>query len=148
MAINTSKVVVGGIAAGIVLNVIDMASMALLVGERMKAESNAFKPGLGDAMGTMSGGQMAGYVIMNLLVGMLLVWTYAGFRPRFGPGPKTASYAALTFFILGMVLTSGYMAMGIMSPGLWLTYSVIWLVNLVLAAMVGAKLYTEEGTPG
>ncbi len=148
MAINTSKVVVGGIAAGIVLNVIDMASMALILGERMKAESNAFKPGLGDVMGAMSGGQIAGYVIMNILVGMLIVWTYAGFRPRFGPGPKTATYVALVFFAFGMVLTSGYMAMGIMSPGLWMTYSAIWLVNLVLAAMVGAKLYTEDGSPG
>lgn len=45
-----------------------------------------------------------------------------------------------------MVLTSGYMNMGIMSSGLWLTYSAIWLVNLILAAIVGAMLYSEEGT--
>ncbi len=38
--------------------------------------------------------------------------------------------------------------MGIMSPGLWLTYPAIWLVNLLLAAMVGAKVYTEEGSAG
>lgn len=146
MAINTSKVVVGGLAAGVVLNIIDYVAAGVLLADRMAADANAFQPGLGDSMAAMTGGQIAGMVIMNLLVGMLLVWTYAGFRPRFGPGPRTATYAALVFFALGIVLTSGYMNMGIMSSGLWLTYSAIWLVNLILAAIVGAMLYSEEGT--
>jgi Ca2+/Na+ antiporter len=38
------------------------------------------------------------------------------------------------------------MAMGIMSSGLWLTYGIIWFICLLIAAMVGGKLYSEEGT--
>jgi len=148
MAINISKVVAGGIVAGIIIIVIEMLSNILLLGDRMVAEANAFKPGLGDAFAAPSTGQMAGMVIMNLIVGMLLVWTYAGFRPRFGPGPKTAVYAALTFFAFGSIMTSNYLAMGMMSTGLWLTYGVIWLVNLIIATMAGAKIYSEEGSTG
>lgn len=146
MAINTSKVVTGGIVAGIVLTVVDMLAMFLFVGERMKADANAFKPGLGDEMAAMSTGQMVAYLIMNIVVGMLLVWTYAGFRPRFGPGPKTAVYVGLVFVAWGMVVSSGYMAMGIMSSGLWLTYSVVYLIALVAASVAGASMYKEDAS--
>src|SRR5687767_514124 len=145
MAVNTSKVITGGLVTGLILNVIDFLSNMFLLGDRLVAEENAFKPGLGDAMAAMTTSQIAGYVIMNLIVGMLLIFTYAGFRPRFGPGPKTASYVALIFFTFGLIMTSGYMAMGIMSPRLWLTYGVIWLVNLLVATMAGARVYSENG---
>ena len=146
MAVNTSKVVVGGIAAGVVITVIDFISNMFILGARMTADANAFKAGLGDDMAAMSGMAIAGYTIMNLVVGMLLIWTYAGIRPRFGPGPRTASYVALIFFTFGLILTSNYMVMGIMSQGLWLTYGAIWLVNLLVATYVGAMLYKEDNT--
>jgi hypothetical protein len=148
MAINTSKVVAGGIVAGIVITAIDMAAYFFVLGERMSAEMNAFKPGLGDMMAQQDTSQMIGSMIMTLILGMLLIWTYAGFRPRFGPGAKTAIYAALTFFGFGMIMTSGYLMMGMMSRGLWLTYAGVWLVNLVAGALAGAKIYSEEGSPG
>ena len=146
MALNTSKVVTGGLVAGIILNVIDFASNTFLIGERMTADATAFKPGLGDSMMAMSTTQIAGYVIMNLIVGMLLIFTYAGFRPRFGPGPKAASYVALIFFTFGLIVTSNFLAMGIMSVGLWTTFGVIWLVNFLVATMAGAKVYSESGS--
>ncbi|MEO7503110.1 MAG: hypothetical protein ABIW94_10780 [Gemmatimonadaceae bacterium] len=41
---------------------------------------------------------------------------------------------------------AGYLHMGMMSMGSWWTLTIIWLVNLLLAGFIGAKLYTEEGT--
>ncbi len=142
--INRQKLVLGGLAAGVVLNIIDYLSNAVILADRMRADANAFKPGLGDRFSTMSAGQIAGYVFFDFIVGMLLVWTYAAIRPRFGPGARTAMYVALLFFVFGMILTFGYKEMGVMSPGLWYTYSGIWLVNLLLASMVGGKVYSEE----
>ena len=144
MAINTQKVLVGGFAAGIVLLLIDWLSTGVLLAERMKAEAEAFKPGMSQMM--METSSMVMYVITDLVVGMMLVWTYAAIRPRFGPGPRTAALAALLFWILGALLTAGYLSMGMMSMGTWWMYSLIWLVNLMLAAFLGAKLYTEEGS--
>lgn len=143
MAINSQKVLVGGFAAGVVLNIIDYLANGVLLADRMKAEAEAFKPGLSTIM--MEGSSIAVYVISDLIVGLLLVYTYAAIRPRFGPGPGTAVRAGLLFWVLGVILTAGYVQMGMMSTGLWGTFAVIWLVNLVLAAWVGAKLYTEEG---
>lgn len=142
---NTGKLLAGGIAAGVVLNIIDFLSNGVVFARRMQADANAFKPGLGDRFAAMEAGQIAGYVFFDFIVGFLLVWTYAAIRPRFGPGPRTAMYVALLFFVFGMILTFGYKEMGIMSSGLWYSFSLVWLVNLLLASMVGAWIYSEKG---
>lgn len=141
---NRQKLLVGGLAAGVVLNVIDFLTHGVLLADRMQADANAFKPGLGDQMAAMGGGQIAMYVFFDFIIGLLLVWTYAAIRPRFGPGVRTAGYAGLLFFVFGMILVHGYKEMGIMSPGLWWTYSLVWLVALLLASAVGAWLYSED----
>ena len=142
MAMNIKKVVIGGIVAGIVINVIDFISNTYILGARMKAETDAFKPGMADQM--MTGSAIASYVIMDLVLGVALIWTYAAIRPRFGPGVRTASFSALLFWLLALIFTAGYRQMGIMSSGLWWTFAVIGLINFLLAAWAGAKIYTEE----
>jgi hypothetical protein len=81
---------------------------------------------------------------MDLVLGILLIWTYAAIRPRFGPGMKTASYAAVLFWLLSGIFLSGYMHMGMMSSGLWWTLAFIGLVNFWVSAWVGARLYSED----
>ncbi|HEX3533027.1 MAG TPA: hypothetical protein VHT23_02330 [Gemmatimonadaceae bacterium] len=141
MAINTKKVLIGGIVAGVVMNVVDFA-VHFLLGARMKAESDAFKPGMADAM--MTGSAMATSIILDLLLGIALVWTYAAIRPRFGPGLRTATYAALLFWVLASIFYSGYMQMGMMSTGLWWSFAFLGFVNFFLSAWAGAKLYSED----
>lgn len=146
MAINNSKVLLGGLAAGVVMNVVDYLANGVIFAERMTAEANAFKPGLGDMMAQMDGKALTGLIIMDFIVGGLLVWTYAAMRPRFGPGVKTAVYTALVFWIFGAIMTSGYMQMGMMSTGLWMSFAVVYLVALVLASIAGAWVYKEDST--
>ena len=145
MAMNTSKVIVGGLVAGLVLNVLDFILNMYVVADRMKADANAFKAGLGDQMGAMTGKQIAGYVIMDFVIGLLVTYTYAAMRPRFGPGTKTAVITALVFWIFGTIVSVNYMAMGMMSSGTWWTFGIFYLVCLLITAMVGGKLYSEEG---
>lgn len=142
MAMNTGKVLIGGIVAGVVMNVIDFIVNMFIVGDRMKAETEAFKPGLSDQM--MSTSTMVSYIVMDFVLGFALIWTYAAIRPRFGPGIKTASYAAILFWILAGIFLSGYLHMGMMSSGLWFTFAVLGLVNFLLSAWAGAKFYTED----
>jgi hypothetical protein len=142
MAMNTGKVLIGGVVAGVVMNVIDFIVNMFIVGDRMKAETEAFKPGLSDQM--MSSSTMVSYIVMDFVLGLALIWTYAAIRPRFGPGIKTASYAAILFWILAGIFLSGYLHMGMMSSGLWFTFAVLGLVNFLLSAWAGAKFYTED----
>jgi hypothetical protein len=126
------------------MNVIDFVSNTFILGARMKAESDAFKPGMSDQM--MTGSAIASYIVMDFVLGILLVWTYAAIRPRFGPGIKTAFYAALLFWVLVGISLSGYLHMGMMSAGLWWSFAFIGLVNFLLSAWVGARLYSEDAT--
>jgi len=143
MPINTKKVLVGGLVAGVIINIIDFVANTLILGARMKAESDAFKPGMSDAM--MAGNAVISYVIMDLVLGFALIWTYAAFRPRFGAGARTATYVAVLFWLLAMIFTAGYRQMGIMSSGLWWSFAFIGLVNFLIAAWAGAAVYSEEG---
>jgi hypothetical protein len=142
MAINTQKVLIGGIAAGVVMNVVDFISNKFILGARMAAESEAFKPGMSASMMTTSA--MVSYIVMDLVLGIALVWTYAAIRPRFGPGVKTAVYVAILFWVLAGIFLSGYLHMGMMSTGLWWTFAFIGLVNFLLSAWAGAYLYSED----
>ncbi|HEY0241464.1 MAG TPA: hypothetical protein VGC52_02255 [Gemmatimonadaceae bacterium] len=143
MAINTQKVIVAGIAAGVVMIVLDFVTQMML-GDRMVADMNAFQPGLGDSMGTMNTNVMIGYFIMDLVIGMLLAYTYAAIRPRFGPGPKTAIIAALMFWIFGSIVSANYLIMGMMSRSLWLTFGLVYLICLIIASLVAGALYKEN----
>ena len=143
MAINNSKVLVGGIAAGIVLNVIDYLVYTRLIVDKVTAAAEAFKPGLGTSM--MASNAITIYVIQDFIIGILLVWTYAAIRPRFGPGPKTAVTAAIAVWLIVATIHAGDIALGMASTSLYVTEILIGLVTILIASWVGAKLYTEEG---
>jgi len=144
MAINTKRVIVSGLAAGLVMNICDFILNGLLLGDRMKMELNAFKPGMGDAMGQMDATTMAGYVIMDFVLGMLIAYSYAAMRPRFGAGAKTSIIVALVFWIFAGILSSNYLLMGMMSQGLWWSVAIGYMVCLIIASLVAGWLYKED----
>jgi hypothetical protein len=147
MAINTKRVIIAGLAAGLVMNILDFIMQGMIFGDRMKAEMNAFKPGMGDAMGQMDTNTIIGYVIMDFVLGLLLAYSYAAMRPRFGAGAKTAIISSLVLWIFAGILTSNYLTMGMMSQGLWWSVAIGYLVCLVIASLVAGALYKEDGTP-
>jgi len=144
MPMNIKKVLLGGLVAGVVLNILDYIVNAFILGARMQAETDAFKPGLSAQM--MNGSTMISYIIMDLVLGVALVWTYAAVRPRLGAGPRTALYVALLFWLLALIFLSGYRHMGIMSSGLWWSFAFTGLIEFVMASLVGAGIYSEEGS--
>ena len=141
MAINTQKVIVGGLAAGVVANVIDFVVNMFVLGERMKTEMNAVAPGLADKM--MTGTAMTTYIVMDFVIGIMLVWLYASIRPRFGAGPGTAIKAALFAWVFVCLAYSGYLISGMTSLTTWCMAAVLGLVNFAVSTWVGAMLYSE-----
>lgn len=143
MAINTAKVVTGGLAAGVVANVIGYLGFGMLLGPRFEAEAVAVAPALA-GRGT-SGGAIAAQVIISFVVGILLVWLYAAMRPRFGPGMKTATYAALAVWVCGFVFHIDMLLMGLITTATYAMASIVAVVQVIASAGVGAMLYKEEG---
>jgi hypothetical protein len=145
MAINTGRVVVGGLVAGVVMNVSGFLVQGMMLGKRMEAEMAAVAPTL-QGKG-MDAGSMAGRVITQFVVGLLLVWLYAAMRPRFGAGPKTAMYAALVIWLCGFLFYLDWLYLGLMSAGMYAIVSIAMLITLAVAAWVGGMLYREEAAP-
>ena len=146
MAINTKKVIIAGLAAGVVMAILDFVMNGFIFADRMVAEMNAFKPGMGDAMMAMDSMTMIGFIIIDLVIGMLLAYTYAAMRPRFGAGAKTAVIAAVVLWIFATIVSVNYLVMGMMSSGLWWSIGLGYLVCLLIASLVAGALYSEEGT--
>ena len=142
MAINVSKVVVGGLAAGVVGNIVGYVAFGMLLAPRMQADAVAVAPQL-QGRGT-SGGAIATTVIGTFVIGFLLVWLYAAIRPRFGPGPKTAIIAGLAVWVTGIVFHVDWLLMGLMSSTTYAMAVIAGLVQLLASSWIGAMLYKED----
>jgi hypothetical protein len=140
---NTSKIVVGGLAAGVVMSILGYAFFALWLGPQMNAQMDAVVPGLSGKMATTTG--MVLNIASNFAVGILIAWLYAAMRPRFGAGFKTAAYAALPVWVCGFVFYQGWYVGGMMTGTTYITVAVVQAVMLLAAAYVAGMLY-KEGT--
>jgi hypothetical protein len=139
--INTRGVIVGGLVAGLIINISEAILNMPVLGAEMETALRALNlPAIG-------GSAIGVFVVMSFLVGIALVWLYAAIRPRFGPGPKTALIAAAFVWFLGYFYPSvGFGVMGFL-PWRLLNIALIWgVVEVVVAALVGARLYTEGAT--
>ena len=138
--INTGKVLVGGLVAGIVANIIDAASNFLILANDMKAMMARLN--LDPAVMESTAG-IAAWVLVDLLFGILVVFTYAAMRPRFGPGPKTAIVAGFTLFCAVTFVMYGLSSMGLMTSDLFLKSSACSLVSVLVSSVAGAAVYKE-----
>ena len=143
MAINNSKVVVGGLVSGLVMNVFGFVINGMLLGKRMEAEMAAVAPSL-QGKG-MTGGVIAARVVTSFVVGILLVWIYAAIRPRFGAGMRTATKAGLVVWAFGFLFYLDWLYVDLMTPTTYAIVSVVQLVSVLVSAWAGCKLYTEDG---
>jgi hypothetical protein len=92
----------------------------------------------------MGGGVIATFILLGFVVGVALVWVYAAIRPRLGPGPKTAATAGVLVWLLAYVYSGvAFCVLGLMTSRL-LIIGLIWgLVELIVAGIAGAWLYSE-----
>lgn len=143
MAINTGKVIVGGLAAGVIMNVSGFVVQGMMLGPRMMAEMAAVAPSLANMQ--PGGGEIAGRVLTQFVVGIMLVWMYAAMRPRFGPGPKTALISAFIVWLFGFLFYLDWLYAGMMTPATYAIVSLVMAITLAIASWVGCMLYKEEG---
>ena len=138
--LNMGRIVTSGLAAGLVMNLIDALTNGVVLGERWRQETAALNPGLITKMG---GGATAGWVVVDFLVGILLVWVYAAARTRLGPGARTAVTVGIVVWLISHAAYSSYAFMGLYSAGLVFASSIGGLIAILAGAYVGGRLYRE-----
>ncbi len=136
--INFGRVLLGGLVAGLILNVGEWVLNGIVLHQQMQ---EFFKRCGFPEPGTNF---LVIAVAITFVLGIVIVLGYAAIRPRFGPGPKTAVIAGL-FAWFGVVVYQNVIAGGLgMEPASLLAMVIGWeLVEYLLAALVGAALYSE-----
>jgi hypothetical protein len=138
---NAGRIILGGLAAGLWMNVAGFLINGVLLGKRMEAEMLAVAPSLqGKGMGA---GAMTGRVLTSFVIGLLVAWLYAAMRPRFGAGMKTAIMAALPVWVCGFVFYLDWAYMEMMTTGTYIIVSLVMAVTLVVAGAIAGWLYRE-----
>lgn len=136
--INFGRVILGGLVAGLVLNIGEFLLNEVVFGAEMRAFFERLQ------LPVPGGSFIAMAVGITFLLGIVMVWLYAMIRPRFGAGPKTAIIAALVlwfcvYFYCG-ILNSTLFGL----PATNVIIGMVWgLVEYALAAIAGAWLYKE-----
>lgn len=139
-AINIGRVILGGLVAGLVLNL-----FAVVCGMTVLAEDQrefVTRLHLDEAVVT-STGSMVSWILVDFIYGLLIVWTYAAIRPRFGPGPRTAIIAGLLLYAIVTVVLYGFMGMGVFTRAGFALNAACQLVAVVVASLAGGALYKE-----
>lgn len=137
--INTGRLILGGIVAGILVNISETILNTVVLKDQWAAAMKA----LGKPM-VMNPTAMTVWIIWGFVYGILCVWLYAAIRPRFGPGAGTAAKAGFIAWLLAGFLSSVAMWNMDIAPMNLLVIAGIWeLVQSIVITIVGAWLYRE-----
>jgi hypothetical protein len=138
--INLKRMILGGLLAGVVINLVEFIAHGMILKHAWAISMAAL--GLTPGISTTS---RVVFIAWGFLVGLVAVWLYAGLRPRYGAGPKTALRAGLAFWVLAYLTPAfGQAALKLFPSSLMLAASAVGLVAAVLATLAGAWLYREE----
>ena len=136
---NYSRVLLGGLIAGLVLNILGFAGMHLFF-------IDDFSQALQDRNISMSPTIVAFFehLAMRFVAGIALLWLYAAMRPRFGPGPRCALLAGLVVWYLAYAHSAWVNGSIGFLPDRLLALTTAWgLLEVLLASLAGARLYRE-----
>lgn len=139
--INVGKVVIGGLVAGVVLNIGEFLLNAVILGEAIKQDFA--KLGLGDPAANTT--FLIRVTSVTFLLGIAIVYLYAAIRPRCGAGWKTAACAGvIAWFFVYVYAGYVYLALGVGSAKVYLIGLVWGIAEYAVAAIAGAYFYKEE----
>ena len=138
--INWRRVFLGALASWVVFVVLWVAAVFLFLGT---AAADSWK-----ALGLQlpRGSEFIPFwLVFVYLLGVIALWLYAAIRTRYGPGPKTAVRAGVAVWLIGKVMHMMFFtAVGLFPLRFAVMSTVIDLVLIVAATVVGAWLYQED----
>ena len=139
-AINTGKVIVGGVVAGVVMTLVDIVVTGGLLASRWNAAMERLGLPPFDEGGPTD---LATLIGTNIILGLLLAFVYAAIRPRFGPGPKTAVVAGLLVALPPILTVLSMSTMDVFEMSMVGTFALSTLIVVCAGALVAGWIYKE-----
>src|SRR5260370_35171888 len=127
--IHWGRVLLGGLLAGIVVNVFEYVTNGVV----LASDWNAVMQNLGRQMPKSA---VIIFVLMGFLVGITAVWLYAAARPRYGAGPRTTALCGFGYWIIGYALTNTRLVSSALLPRRPLAIVTILRLGGSFAAMI------------
>jgi uncharacterized membrane-anchored protein len=140
--INIGRAIIGGLVAGIVTDILGYLVDGVLLAHQWADGMKAL------GHGGFASNQWIWFNLLGLVGGIALIWMYAAIRPRFGAGVKTALWAGLAFWVVGVLLPNvSFMCVGGLFPQrLTVLTTLGGVVEIVVGAIAGAALYKESAS--
>jgi hypothetical protein len=136
--INVGRVILGGLVAGVVINIAETILNVAVVAQSMEDALRARN------LPPVSGAAIGGFVLETFIVGIVTVWLYAAIRPRFGAGAGTAVIAAAVVWFFAYLHQSFALVLMGVFPAKVMVVGTVWgLGEIVIASIVGAWVYKE-----
>jgi hypothetical protein len=137
--INVGRLILGGIVAGIAGNLLDFWVDGVLLAPMWNSQLATW------GRAPFSGSQIVWFMAFGFIIGLVAIWIYAGIRPRFGPGVKTAIYAGLATWILSTLVPNfALMWVTRFFSGHLTAYTTLGaLFEIVIGTICGAAVYKE-----
>jgi len=135
--VHLGRVIFGGLIAGFVVNLGELAVNVWLLGDAWTEVLAAM--GLEfDVPALVLWGSG------SFVLGIVGVWIYAAISARYGPGPKTALRAGVAVWAAAFLVPSvGFLATRPFPPGLVVSTLLTGLVEVCLGVYLGSWLYRE-----
>jgi hypothetical protein len=134
-------VILSGLAAGVVANLLDYVIGMYILAEDMAA--NATRRNL-DLVAMSGTPVVVTWVIVDFLYALTIAFTYAAIRPRFGPGPKTAVIAALIPWASICMVMFGLSVTGYWPLDFFLKNTIFSAVVALAIGLTAGALYKES----
>jgi len=135
--INWGRVLLGGLVAGVVINLVEYVANVYV----FAAQNDAAMKALGVHLVPHA---IPMFLVVGFVIGIATIWLYAAVRPRYGAGAATAVIAALGVWVIGYALPNFEIWLnGIFPARLLFIGSLVGLVEIIVASVAGAAVYKE-----
>src|SRR3989454_4085165 len=136
--INLARVFLGGLLAGLIINIFEYVLNGVVFASRwdayMKALGRQMRPGA-----------IPFFIVSTFVAGIGVVLLYAVARPRLCAGPKTAALAGIAYWFFAYAIPDANSIAANVGPGrLTLTLSLIFLFGVLIAFVFGGWVYQEQ----
>jgi hypothetical protein len=137
--INWKRVIFGGLAAGFLYDLFEVALSPFVAGKQYEAELNAIRHTPPSAAG------YAFFICWGFVIGIVAVGLYAAVRPRLGRGPRTAARVAFALWVVADLMPQmGQAFMGIFTFPLMIKFTLQQLFFMLATTIAGAWIYKES----
>ena len=135
--INWGRVLLGGLVAGVVINIVEYVSNVYV----FAAQNDAAMKALGVQLVPNA---IPMFLAVGFVLGIATIWLYAAVRPRYGAGAATAVIAALGVWVIGYALPNFEIWLnGIFPARLVCIGTLVGLVEIIVAGVAGSAVYKE-----